>query len=108
MLVAFVLWKRHIGNRPCVVYIDNNSTRDVSISGTARTYPGSALVGQLLEIEDRWGVLAWYSRVPSSSNIADGPSRGSCSGLSVKPLPVTLVSLAVQKCLSKLVNESAQ
>ena len=102
LLVSFLLWKKHLRGKPCVAYIDNNSTRDVSISGTARTQPGHSLVSQLLEVEDSQGIVAWYTRVPSSSNIADGPSRGSLEGLDVTPLPVALVEIAVKRCLSKL------
>ena len=29
LLVALVLWKKHLRNHPVVMYIDNNSTRDV-------------------------------------------------------------------------------
>ena len=59
-------------------------------------------MSQLLEVEDSQGIVAWYTRVPSSSNIADGPSRGSLEGLDVTPLPVALVEIAVKRCLSKL------
>ena len=88
--------------RPCVAYIDNNSTRDVSISGAARTFPGDNLIGQLLEVEDSCSVIPWFARVPSQSNIADGPSRGSVDGLNVKPLSPHLVGLVVAKCLRNL------
>ena len=102
LLVGFILWKKLLLGRPCVAYVDNNSTRDVSISGCARSQPGSALVSQLLAAEDAAGVAAWYARVPSDSNIADGPSRGSCAGLGVKMLPQEFVRLTVSKCLSRL------
>ena len=85
-----------------MAYIDNNPTRDVSISGAARTFPGDNLVGQLLEVEDSISVISWFARVPSQSNIADGPSRGSLEGLRVKPLSTHLVGLVVAKCLNDL------
>ena len=102
LLVSFVLFKRVLKGRPCVAYIDNNSTRDVSISGAARTFPGDNLIGQLLEVEDSCSVIPWFARVPSQSNIADGPSRGSVDGLNVKPLSPHLVGLVVAKCLRNL------
>ena len=89
-------------NRPCVAYIDNNSTRDVSISGSARTEPGRSLVSQLLEAEDTGGILAWYTRVPSHSNVADAPSRGKQDGIHVKPLSPDLIRIVIEKCLGKL------
>ena len=97
-----MLWKKFLRGRPCVAYIDNNSTRDVSISGTARTFPGDSLVGKLLEVEDAAGMISWFARVPSQSNIADAPSRGSLEGLTVNPLSPHLVGLVVAKCLDNL------
>ena len=99
LIVALIV--KLLRHRPCVAYIDNNSTRDVSISGTARTQPGKSLVALLLETEDSGGILAWYTRVPSSSNIADAPSRGKDDGISTKMLPIKFVRLVVEKCLSK-------
>ena len=53
LLVCFKVWKQHLHNRPYVMYIDNNATRDVSISGRARASPASSLVAELLILEDR-------------------------------------------------------
>ena len=35
----------------------------------------------LLETEMRISTFAWYARVPSPSNVADGPSRGEVAAL---------------------------
>ena len=56
-------------------YVDNNSTRDVAISATARTRVPSALVEQLVKIEETMCLYPWYARVPSPSNPADKPSK---------------------------------
>ena len=84
--------------------MDNNATRDVAIAGRARTQPGLSLVMDLLQLEDEVGLNAWYARVPSASNIADGPSRDDLSSLLVKPTPRELVHLLVKKILSKYVS----
>ena len=102
LLVCFTVWKKQLRNRPCVFFIDNNATRDVSISGRARSSPGAELVALLLALEDSTGVNAWYARVPSSSNIADGPSRDSDEGIVAKFLPKQLVELVVAKTLKSL------
>ena len=104
LLVGLTLWKEELRNRPCVCYVDNNATRDVSIAGKARTQPGLALVSELLFLEDEIGVSTWYARVPSVSNIADGPSRDDCSTLKVKPGPAGLVLPIVNKLLRKLIK----
>ena len=106
LLVSFMLWKKFLKGHPCVAYVDNNSTRDVCISGSARTYPGSGLVAQVLAVEDSQGILPWFARVPSESNIADGPSRGSSDGVNAKFLSHLLVGVTVAKCLQKLSSHS--
>ena len=102
LLVGLTLWKEKLRNMPCVCYVDNNATRDVSIAGKARTQPGLALVSELLRLEDEIGLSSWYARVPSASNIADGPSRDDNEALKVKPVPANLVLLIVRKLLGKV------
>ena len=101
LLVALVLWKKHLRNHPVVMYVDNNSTRDVCISGSARTSPGKELIEKILKLEDELSLIAWYARVPSSSNIADGPSRGSVDEVRTKFLSPLLVGVAVSQCLQE-------
>lgn len=73
ILVGVSLWGKIIKGLPCVFYVDKNSARDVSISGHARTFPGNYLAQLLLQLEDDYALVAWYARVPSESNVADGP-----------------------------------
>ena len=84
------------------MYVDNNGTRDVAISGSARSWPGSALAAALLRQEDAACLTAWYARVPSSSNIADAPSRNSSIGIRVKFLPANLVRPHLEKLIGNL------
>ena len=102
LLVGMAIWKKKLRNRPCVCYVDNNATRDVAIAGKARTQPGLNLVTELLRLEDEVCINAWYARVPSASNVADGPSRNDTSALTVKPAPMDLVVLMVKKLLVKV------
>ena len=97
-----MIWKKKLRHKPCVCYVDNNATRDVSIARKARTQPGLALVTELLQLEDEVGLNSWYARVPSASNIADGPSRNDTSSLTVKPVPNDLALLVVKKLLKKI------
>lgn len=75
IIVALKLWEDKIRNSPCLIFVDNNSARDVAISGRARSRPAHELVGALLRTEDSLSVTPWVARVPSSSNPADEPSR---------------------------------
>ena len=106
VIVCMKIWKKFLRGRPCVIFIDNNSARDVAISGSARTFPGNRLIGELLAVEDSCGLNAFYARVPSESNIADNPSRNCLDGILPKIVPVDLVRIAVKSCLSKLKNIS--
>ena len=63
-------------NVPVICFIDNNSARDVAISGAGRNLTARALVGFLLKLEMAVCAAPWYARVPTPSNIADDPSRG--------------------------------
>ena len=83
IVVAFVLWKDWLRGRPAVFYIDNNSARDVSISGVSRNEVGKALASLLLTVESLAKTFSWFARVPSPANIADAPSRTVMSHLEV-------------------------
>lgn len=37
IIVALQIWRDRISNRPVVIFVDNNSARDVAVSGSART-----------------------------------------------------------------------
>ena len=104
LVLCVRLWRKIIQNRPCVMYVDNNGTRDVAISGSARTFPGSSLVAALLSQEDAACVTAWYARVPSQSNIADPPSRNSSEGIDVSFVNVSLVRLHLDKLLGDVMK----
>lgn len=56
--------------------MDNNSTRDVAIAGSARNDAANTMIDALLRVEADSSAFAWYARVPSPSNPADELSRG--------------------------------
>ena len=64
-------------------YLDNNTSRDVCISGKGRSFIAKALVAALLSLEDAGEIRTWFSRVPSPSNVADEPHRKLCTVLEV-------------------------
>ena len=97
LVLCVKIWKKALCHKPCVMYVDNNSTREVSISGSARTHPRSAMVGLLLQQEDSACVKAWYSRFPSESNYCDPPSRNSSEGIHVEFLPQDFVVLHLRR-----------
>ena len=74
-VAAIILWRDRIVNRSLVAFVDNNSVRDVCISGKARNAMGHQLVTLLLAVEDLAGLNTWIARVPSPSNPSDILSR---------------------------------
>ena len=74
-ILAMVLWKVELHGRPVVFYVDNNSSRDVLISGMARNKVAIALTKLYLTVESLARCFPWFTRVPSPSNCADPHSR---------------------------------
>ncbi|CAE7599568.1 unnamed protein product [Symbiodinium sp. CCMP2592] len=88
IVVAYVLWKDWLRGRPTVIFVDNNSARDVSISGTSPNDVGKSLASLLLTVESLAKTFSWFARVPSPSNIADTPSREVLKSFTVSGRPV--------------------
>ena len=100
MVLAIKVWQPYIGHKPVLVFIDNNSTRDVAISGKARGKVAASLIEFLLHLEDEASIWPWYSRVPSESNPADLPSRKRCMKVNIMGRSVR--ASAVDESLSVL------
>ena len=76
ILVGIHLFNDDLLGCDTVIFCDNNSVMASFISGKSAN-PLVALIANLsFQWEDRAGVILWHERVPSHSNIADGPSRG--------------------------------
>ena len=101
--IAFALWSRLFAGHPIVCYVDNNAVRDVLISGRGRSNIAKHLVEVLLNLEDSHSVLTWIARVPSPSNVSDGPSRGSTSELEAQ----NATCCNVENLLNILLNENS-
>ena len=97
LIVAIHVWSSALEGQLSVFYVNNNSARDVAVSGSARSETGSALVSILLKIEDRISLFPWYARVAPPSNPADRPSRGATGHLK---------SLGVKEACCKSVFEN--
>ena len=70
--------KPHVGNEFDTSHslIDNDAARASLARSFTRKEEGAAIVFQAVEAEERLNINACFLRVPTSSNIADGPSRG--------------------------------
>ena len=76
LIIAYELWQSLIQGSQLVCYLDNEGARHSCIRCFADSSLTSDLwVQKILDQEMRARVHVWYGRVPTSSNIADGPSR---------------------------------
>ena len=62
-----------------ISFVDNDAPRHSVISGYSPSLASSTLISETACWDAKLGVFAWTARVPSASNIADGPSRLDCS-----------------------------
>ena len=58
-----------------VSYIDNDAARYALVAGTAKKDVAGAIVRDLTVVETEHGLVPWFGRVGTESNIADEPSR---------------------------------
>ena len=81
VLTALHTWSRHITLERVVVFVDNWPAVDALVKGvsTQRTWRDLLMTFEILD--EKQQSLHWFARVPSSSNPADPPSRGTLSGL---------------------------
>ena len=77
--ISLVLWGSLVKGCQTVHYIDNESSRMAMVKGYGETFFGSRIVTAHVELENSLQLRSWYARVPSFSNIADGPSRMDCA-----------------------------
>ena len=72
---SLCLWEDFIKNSQCVFYLDNEAARGALVNGATTTPSGQVLIQEFVLREMNSQVRVWFSRVPTSSNIADKPSR---------------------------------
>ena len=75
VLCALHAWKDLIGHCQCVFYLDNEAAKGALVRATTCRVPGRAILQSFIEEEMACQVKVWFSRVPTSSNISDAPSR---------------------------------
>jgi len=103
VVIAVSLWSSMFYCSPIVIFVDNNTARDVNISGSARSRTAEALLECLLSAESKSMCFPWYSRVPSPSNPSDAPSRGNVEPLKKARVQQVAVNDWVENILAKVV-----
>ena len=76
IFVAMKCWTEQLRNCQVVVCTDNEGVKDSLIACQTSSANAIPLLCAILQLEFdlRWN--AWFSRVPTESNISDAPSRG--------------------------------
>jgi hypothetical protein len=74
-------WKHIISEQRVLLFIDNYGAQDCLVKGSASINTWRKLLLKLEEIDDSLFANMWVTRVASSSNPADFPSRGSLKEL---------------------------
>ena len=80
-VTALNQWKETISGQRVLLFIDNYGAQDCLVKGSASINTWRQLLLKLEEIDDSLFANMWVTRVASSSNPADFPSRGSLKEL---------------------------
>ena len=81
---ALSIWQECIHDSFCVCYLDNEAARGALVAARSSTLKGSLILEDCLRLEDSALCRPWFGRVPTHSNCADDPSRGSFNHLLAK------------------------
>eukprot|EP00434_Breviolum_minutum_P036682 symbB.v1.2.032515.t1/scaffold3913.1/size48432/3 len=78
VLIAIKLWCSFFRNSQVVMYLDNDAARAGLIKMRGATDIGDIIIQDAALLEAQNSFRPWFGRVPTSSNVADGPSRFDC------------------------------
>ena len=70
-----LVWSRQLRGRRVLHFMYNNGVRDALIKGHSAAADSGDMLIAIMWQDARNGVAAWFDRVVSESNPADGPSR---------------------------------
>ena len=75
LFVARLTWGARLAGRRVFYFVDNDSARLAMVKSYSPVLSSLDIVMQCLSWDSQHDSSSWYARVPTSSNIADGPSR---------------------------------
>ena len=75
MAVARMTWAEKLRGRKVIFFVDNDRARIASIKGYSPVLPSLRIIMENVKWDCIHDCASWYGRVPTSSNIADDPSR---------------------------------
>ena len=74
-LLARQVWRQRMRERKLLAFLDNDAAWLSLAKGDSPSMAGKLVLAAVAREDASWPVPTWFSRVPSESNIADGPSR---------------------------------
>ena len=106
-LVALSIWRELLENKLIFVFIDNEAAKSSWITGSADSSIVESMLHKGTILESRLNVSAYFCRVPTHSNVSDGPSRGffdmclkmGASRIAVNAQQLTELALGTPGCL---------
>jgi hypothetical protein len=75
VILARMKFRSLLNGRRVVYFIDNDSARMVFVKGTSDSTCSQRMADIMVRDEGLEQTFAWFARVPTLSNPADGPSR---------------------------------
>ena len=78
-VIAYMLWTPLLASQFCLMFLDNEGTKFSLVKGFSENVCVCNLVQKFALHESETHILSRISRVPSYSNVADGPSRNDVS-----------------------------
>ena len=75
VLLSLLAWGPFLEDKKVVFFIDNDSAKDAPVKGSSPSLHSRNLLWRAAAAGAQLKHYPWYTRVPSASNIADGPSR---------------------------------
>ena len=75
LLVARLTWQSRLRGQRVVFFVDNESARLAAIKSYSPILASTKILADISLFDHVHEVYPWYARVPTFSNISDGPSR---------------------------------
>ena len=79
VLISLLLWGEQFSCSQVVYYLDNEAAKAGLIRGAGATNLANAIIGNFCKTEAELQLKTWFSRVPTHSNLRDGPSQNDFS-----------------------------
>ena len=99
------LWAPRIRGKDVLLFVDNMSALDGLIKGDSEAVGSKEILTAIVQDDMLCDTNTWYARVPSFSNISDGPSRLSFTEFLSLPNSKIVSSQIIASLTHKQVSE---